>query len=158
VAAAIASVDAAVLARDLRTQGTARVVVDGDDVTLSAEEVLLTETPREGWVVASEHGETVALDLTLTPALRRAGTAREVVRLVQDARKTAALDISDRIELRWTATDPQVFQAVREHESAIAAEVLAVSMSEGEPDGAGTSRFEPAPGLVFWLRRADRRR
>ncbi len=158
VAAAIASVDAAVLARDLRTQGSARVVVDGDDVTLSTEEVLLTETPREGWVVASEHGETVALDLTLTPALRRAGTAREIVRLVQDARKTAALDISDRIELWWTATDPQVSQAVREHETAIAAEVLAVTMREGEPGGAGTSRLEPAPGLVFWLRRADRGR
>jgi hypothetical protein len=32
-----------------------------------------------------------------------------------------------------------------------------VSVNEGEPGGAGTARFEPAPGLVFWLRRADRR-
>jgi isoleucyl-tRNA synthetase len=154
VAAAIAAADAAVLARALRSAGTARVVVDGAEVALSTDEVLLTETPRQGWVVASEHGETVALDLTLTPELRRAGTAREVVRLVQDARKTAALEITDRIDLWWTATDVEVARAVREHQTGIAAEVLAVTVHEGEPDAAATSRFDPAMGLVFWLRPA----
>ena len=58
---------------------------------MSADEVLLTETPREGWAVATEGGETVALDLAITPELRRAGLAREVVRLVQEARKTSGL-------------------------------------------------------------------
>ena len=66
---------------------------------MSADEVLLTETPREGWAVATEAGETVALDLTVTPELRRAGLAREVVRLVQEARKTGGLEVTDRIDL-----------------------------------------------------------
>ena len=64
----------------------------------------LTETPREGWAVATDGGETVALDLELTPELRRAGLAREVVRLVQEARKTAGLDVTDRIELAGRPT------------------------------------------------------
>jgi isoleucyl-tRNA synthetase len=153
VAAAIATTDAAGLAHELRAAGTAQVSVDGDAVTLTAEDVVLTETPRAGWVVASEHGESIALDLALTPALRRAGTAREVVRLVQDARKGAGLEITDRIELWWTATNPETAAALREHGAGIAAEVLAVSVAEGTPDEDGVTRWETPVGLVFWLRR-----
>ena len=65
-------------------------------------DLVVTETPREGWTVASAAGLTVALDLTLTPELERAGLVREVVRLVQDARKSTGLAVSDRIELWWT--------------------------------------------------------
>ena len=54
-----------------------------------ADDVVVTETPREGWAVATDGGETVALDLTLTPELVAPGLAREVVRLVQEARKAA---------------------------------------------------------------------
>ena len=53
--------------------------------------MIVSERPREGWSVVNEQGETVALDLELTPELRRAGLAREVVRLVQEARKTQRL-------------------------------------------------------------------
>ena len=66
-------------------------------------DLVVTETPREGWTVASGGGLTVALDLTLTPELERAGLVREVVRLVQEARKNTGLEVSDRIELWWTA-------------------------------------------------------
>src|SRR5262249_842845 len=79
--------------------GSAVLDVAGEPVTLSADELVLTESPRTGWSVATEAGETVALDLTITPELRRAGLAREVVRLVQEARKASGLDISDRISL-----------------------------------------------------------
>ena len=53
--------------------------------------MIVTERPREGWSVVNEQGETVALDLELTPELVRAGLAREVVRLVQEARKSQRL-------------------------------------------------------------------
>ena len=66
-------------------------------------DLIVTETPREGWTVASGGGLTVALDLTLTPELERAGLVREVVRLIQEARKNSGLEVSDRIELWWTA-------------------------------------------------------
>ena len=87
VAAAIAAADASELAAAIRGSGRATLPVpDLGDVEVGADDVVLTETPREGWAVARE-GETVALDLTLTDALVRAGLAREVVRLVQEARK-----------------------------------------------------------------------
>jgi len=165
VAAAVAAADADALAASLRAEGRATVPVDGTDVELVAEDVLLTETPREGWAVASESGETVALDLEVTPELRRAGLAREVVRLVQDARKAAGLDVTDRIDLRWDATG-EVAEAVREHAAAIAGEVLAVTFEEtgtpaAEADTSGpageraTTRHEDAElGLRFSLTRS----
>ena len=95
--------------------------------------------------MASEAGETVALDLELTPELRRAGLAREVVRLVQDARKSAGLQVTDRIRLRWAA-EGELAEALREHAEQVAAEVLATAFEEGldGPDGrAGRRRLGP---------------
>ena len=60
-------------------------------VEVLADEVIVSERPREGWAVVTEQGETVALDLELTDELRRAGLAREVVRMVQEARKASRL-------------------------------------------------------------------
>jgi len=158
VASAIAAADPAELAAALRA-GTATVVVDGTPVGLAADEVIVTETPRTGWAVASGGGETVALDLELTPELRRAGLVREVVRLVQDARKSYHLDVSDRIEL-WWAAEGELAEAVQEGTARIAEEVLAVSVSLGAPPAEVapaevTHQEEPELGLRFWLRRAS---
>ncbi len=49
----------------------------GEPVEVTADEVIVTETPKEGWAVATAGGETVALDLTITPELRLAGVARD---------------------------------------------------------------------------------
>lgn len=67
VAQAIREADAKTLVERLRADNAATVDVDGEQVVLSADEVVVTEQPREGWTVASEAGETVALDLELTP-------------------------------------------------------------------------------------------
>jgi isoleucyl-tRNA synthetase len=95
------------------------------------DEVLVSERPREGWSVVNEQGETVALDLELTPELVRAGLAREVVRLVQEARKSSGFDVSDRIALVWHAAG-ETAEALRENGALVAEEVLAVEMHEGE--------------------------
>lgn len=94
--------------------------------------MIALERPREGWSVVNEQGETVALDLELTPELVRAGLAREAIRAIQEARKTSGLDITDRIELRWSANG-EVAEAVRAESDLVAREVLAVSMDEGDP-------------------------
>src|SRR3954449_5083477 len=105
VAKAVAAADAAELVAAYRA-GAASVEVDGAPVPLEEGDLVVTETPREGWTVASGGGLTVALDLTLTPELERAGRAREAIRLIQEARKAAGLEVSDRIELWWTADGP----------------------------------------------------
>jgi isoleucyl-tRNA synthetase len=151
VAAAIAAADASALASALRDQGRARVVVDGASVEVHPEEVVVSERPREGWSVVNEQGETVALDLELTPELVRAGLAREVVRLVQDARKGAGFDVSDRIALTWQATG-ETAAALRENGALVAAEVLAAEMAEAAPESSGTVVRDEGLGLAFSVR------
>jgi len=165
VAAAIEAADPAGLAAELRSAGTALVVIDGVPVRLDADDVIVTQSPRSGWAVAADGGETVALDVTITPELRREGMAREVVRLVQDARKSDGLNVSDRIWLRWSTEDAELAAALTEHGAMIAAEVLAVGYgrsetSEGQPaEGqAGTldvPHVDDGLGLTFWIRRED---
>jgi isoleucyl-tRNA synthetase len=151
VAAAVAAADPAELAAAIRAGGPASVTVDGAPVALEADDLIVTETPRTGWAVGADGSETVALDLTVTPELRRAGVAREVVRLVQDARKASGLEVTDRIALTWSATDPEVAAAVREHSASVAGEVLAVSFAEGAVTG---GRRDDELGLEFALSKA----
>ena len=156
VAAAVAAADAAQLSADLRERGAASVEVDGEPVFLSPDEVIVTETPREGWSVASDAGATVALDLEITPELRLAGLARDVIRLVQEARKNSGLDVADRIAVRYACTDTELTSALAAHASLIAEEVLAVDFSGAAPDASfGPAFTDPALGLTFHLRKAE---
>lgn len=154
VAKAVAGADAAALSLALRA-GTASVEVDGETITLAPDEVIITETPREGWSVASDSGATVALDLEITEELRQAGLARDAIRLIQEARKNSGLDVADRIALRWTATDPAVAAALTEHAALIADEVLATDFASGEADDTyGTPFTDEGLALAFRLRKA----
>jgi len=158
VAAAIRAADAAAVAAALRTAGEATVVVDGTAgtaTTLRPDELIVTETPKSGWAVVTDAGETVALDLEITPELRRLGLAREVIRLIQDARKNNGLDVTERIEPWWTAADPELAEALAENGDVIAREVLAVTVTTGQGDG-GPGLHEhrdPGLGFAFWFRR-----
>jgi isoleucyl-tRNA synthetase len=155
VAASVAGADAAALAAELREHSRATVSLDGNDVVLGRDDIVLTESPREGWAVITDSGETVALDLFVTPELRRAGLAREVVRLVQEARKAAGLEITDRITFRWQA-DGELADALREHADHVAGEVLATSYTETDlataaaprPGSPEPQKFEEL-GLTF---------
>ncbi|MFF8611324.1 isoleucine--tRNA ligase [Streptomyces sp. NPDC015350] len=155
VAKAVANADAAALSLALR-EGTASVEVDGETVTLSPDEVIITETPREGWSVASDSGATVALDLEITPELRRAGLARDAIRLIQEARKNSGLDVADRIAVRWTSSSPATVEALTEHATLIADEVLALDYAQGEADAAYGEPFtDEGLALTFRLRKTE---
>src|SRR5690606_33156827 len=119
------------------------------------DEVIITETPREGWSVASDSGATVALDLEITEELRRAGLARDAIRLIQEARKNSGLDVADRIALRWDASDEATVAALTEHAGLIAEEVLATDFARGEADDSyGRPFTDDALTLTFRLRKA----
>lgn len=150
VAQAIADADAAALAASLAATGEATVDWAGGTV-VTADEVIVSERPREGWSVVNEQGETVALDLELTPELVRAGLVREVVRMVQDARKRLGLEVSDRISLTWAAGG-ELGEALRGASALVADEVLATSIVEGEPTG--TVVTDEELGLSFSVAKA----
>ncbi|MEO6885976.1 MAG: isoleucine--tRNA ligase [Jatrophihabitantaceae bacterium] len=154
-AAATSNVEAFVAAY---RSGAASVEVDGEVLPLTGDMVVITETPRSGWAVASTGADTVALDLELTHELRLAGLVRDVVRVVQEARKNAGLQVTDRIELWWrVGGSPEPAEAIRTHAELLSAEVLASALHEGTPaDGVAEHCTEDEDlGLTIWLRRAS---
>jgi isoleucyl-tRNA synthetase len=159
VAAAITAAEPSALAAELRSAGKVSVEVDGSPVALGPDDVVVTQTPREGWTVASEGGETVGIEVSITPELRREGLAREVIRLIQDARKSDGLYVSDRITVHWEASDPDLGAALTEHGQLIASEVLAdqfgpATPADTDPAGGAHQHDEPDLGLIFWLAQA----
>jgi isoleucyl-tRNA synthetase len=151
VAAAIAAADATALADRLASTGTATVDFEGG-VEVTADDVIISERPREGWSVVNEHGETIALDLHLTPELIRAGLAREVIRLVQEARKGNGYDVSDRIVLTWSGEGDGA-AALTDHADLVAREVLAVQTVRADEPGADWQHDDDL-GLAFHLAKA----
>jgi isoleucyl-tRNA synthetase len=113
------------LASTLAGGGTVEVSPgDGPHVSIGPDDVLLARDTRSGWGVASDGGITVALDLDVTPELRSEGMARELVRLVQDARKDAGLAVTDRIVLGVEASGDAA-RALEAHRDYVAEETLA---------------------------------
>jgi isoleucyl-tRNA synthetase len=126
VAQAIANEDANSIVAAVRA-GETTIEADGQPYVITIDDVVITEVPREGWTVASADGESLALDLELTPALIAQGIARDVTRLIQDARKSSGFDISDRIEVVWHSGSDQTIAAISAHAEDISQEVLATS-------------------------------
>jgi isoleucyl-tRNA synthetase len=155
VAAAVREADPASLVAALRACGWVTVEVpELGKLDVGADSLIVTERPRSGWAVESADGETLALDLTVTPELRRAGAAREVIRLVQEARKASGLEVTDRIELWWQTADAEVGEALRGHGDEIAGEVLAVAVHDDRPGAELPEHHGDDLSLTFWLRKA----
>jgi isoleucyl-tRNA synthetase len=130
------------------------IVREGDaeeTIVIGADDFAVTERPLEGWAVATSGGETVALDLELTDALRAAGMVREFVRLVQESRKAHGLDVTDRIELWWEGQGA-VGDALAGATQLVADEVLAVSLRREAPAAPLTPNDAADLGIRFWLR------
>jgi isoleucyl-tRNA synthetase len=134
VAAILADDDGALASALARGEKVTISPDDGPTISLTPDDVDMVQEVTEGWGVASDGGLTVALDLEVTDDLRREGQARELVRAVQDARRAAGLDVSDRIALAVAATGDVAasIQAFREY---VAGETLAVSLDGGTLDG-----------------------
>ena len=129
LAAAIARLSSAEVAAAL---DTGSVSVAGE--TIAASDLMVSRAPLPGLVVAADDQVAVALDTVVTPELALEGTAREIVKLVQAARRDAGLDVSDRIRLLWSSPSAAIAAALERYGDWIAAEVLAVRI---EPGGTG---------------------
>jgi isoleucyl-tRNA synthetase len=132
IARALAAADAQALTESLERTGEAAVDLDGEQVSLSADELDVRIEGREGFSLAREGAYGVALDLDLDAELIAEGIARELVRAIQELRKSSGLAVSDRIEL-WLSSEADDFAgALRQHRDAIAAEVLATTVKVNE--------------------------
>jgi isoleucyl-tRNA synthetase len=135
VAAAVEALDPTVVAEVMARGDGVGININGDEHELTPDDVTLSLQPLDGYEVEAEAGHAVALQLELDDELRREGLAREIVHAVQNARKAAGLDISDRIELSLGG-DEELLTAAREHEPYVTGEVLATSVSYDEADSA----------------------
>ncbi|MGZ8607199.1 MAG: isoleucine--tRNA ligase [Actinomycetota bacterium] len=135
VAAALARDDGA-LASALARGEAVTVDTPSGGVALEPSDVDLAQETIEGWGVGGDGGLTVALELELTPELRMEGLARELVRVIQDARKAAGLDVSDRIVL-GVVSSGDVAEALDRHRAYVADETLATEIGDAEVGDAG---------------------
>jgi isoleucyl-tRNA synthetase len=123
IRAYLSAADGAALAAAAARGETQRVAIAGQDVELEPGMLLIETESARGFACAEEGGYLVGLDTTLDENLRREGLAREVVRAVQDARKQAGLEVSDRIVLDVDG-DTAVAAAVAAHRDYVMAETL----------------------------------
>ncbi|HEU5142274.1 MAG TPA: isoleucine--tRNA ligase [Solirubrobacterales bacterium] len=128
VAAAVEALDPQRVAAVMAGGDQVGINVEGEEHALTADEVTLALQPLEGYEVEAEAGHAVALQLELDDELRREGLAREIVHAVQNARKEAGLEITDRIEL-ILGGDDELLAAARDHQDYVAGEVLATSIA-----------------------------
>jgi isoleucyl-tRNA synthetase len=145
VAKLISAADAVWLVKTLRSQPSTKI----GDYEITLEDLVVTEVPKSGWMVASHDGESVALDLELTPELIASGNIREVIRAIQERRKSDGFDISDRITIKWNALDEHI-TTIDSGAARISDEVLALSMERD----ASLAVSDGELGLVFTLTKA----
>jgi isoleucyl-tRNA synthetase len=116
------------LAQELRSQKKLRFTVEGQEIELAeGTHVRVALAPCPGYVEGTEGDAKVLLDVRIDDALRQEGLAREFVRLVQECRKEAGFEVSDRIELLYEA-DPEVLAAIEKFAAYIQEETLAVTL------------------------------
>jgi isoleucyl-tRNA synthetase len=128
VAAAVAALDPGHVAGALRDGGRVGISIDGHDHELDTDDLMLAMKPLDGYQLEREGSHAVALELELDDSLKREGLAREIVHAIQNARKSAGLEVEDRISL-VLGGDASLLEAAREHEGYVARETLATSVS-----------------------------
>jgi isoleucyl-tRNA synthetase len=150
----LVGVDGSTVKRAFDEQGWFTLVVDGEEVKLEPGDVEIRAEQHEDLTLAQDGPHAVALDLTLDDDLRAEGLAREVIRAVNDRRKTNDFALADRITVDLRSSG-RIIDAARRHAEWIATEVLATRFDtheeslESSPDA--TIDSEP---LWLDLRRA----
>ncbi len=102
--------------------------IDGNDVTIAAEDAEVYSEDIPGWLVANSGKLTVALDITVTEELRREGVAREIVNRIQNLRKSKDFEITDRINVKISCSE-HVAEAIHDFNDYISKQVLATSIN-----------------------------
>jgi isoleucyl-tRNA synthetase len=107
----------------MEQNGHLEVAINGKNITLERTDVEISSQDIEGWLVANEGKLTVALDVTITEALRKEGIARELVNRIQNLRKDSGFEVTDRIDVKLQK-DENIVQAVHTNMLYIKAETL----------------------------------
>ncbi|RFC54217.1 isoleucine--tRNA ligase [Brumimicrobium aurantiacum] len=108
--------------------------VNGEAIVLDMNDFEIVTDDIPGWLVTSEGGITVAMDITISPELKQEGIARELVNRIQNFRKEAEFEVTDKIVVSIETTE-EISAAINENKAYIADEVLANEITIDEPKG-----------------------
>jgi len=127
----------------LEKEGSYALNIDGADLLISIEDVFISSQDIPGLLVANNKGMTVALDITMNEKLLEEGIARELVNRIQNMRKDAGLEVTDRIKLSIAQND-KIESAIVSNRSYICGETLAdeIFICEAEPKNAVAVEFD----------------
>jgi isoleucyl-tRNA synthetase len=107
----------------LDKEGNIDIVIAGNSIILSLEEVEISSQDIEGWLVANSNGITVALDITISEELKEEGIARELVNRIQNIRKDSGFEVTDKIKVHLQKNS-ELEKAVKANEAYIKSETL----------------------------------
>ena len=137
ISAAFASLDQAAISA-IQAAGEYELQLASGPVAIAPEDYEITSEDMPGWLVASDGPLTIALDIEVSDALRREGTARELINRIQNVRKDSGFDVTDRVDVQIIASGQaadEISAALEDHKDNIAAQTLALSLTlvpEGE--------------------------
>ena len=141
IAKLIGQSDPNLMVKEIRQSAKLKLAYSEGFAEIEESDLVITETPRSGWSVASHSGESVALDLALDQRLINKGIVREAIRAIQDERKAIGLDVSDRIKVLWNSS-ADAASAIAEARDHIMDEVLALEFDKDESLKLGDSELQ----------------
>ena len=136
--------------------GSLVLTVDDEEIELGPDDLEITSEGIEGWLVEQRAGVTVALDTQISETLLEEGLARESVKRIQNLRKDAGFEVTDRIEVAYHGSD-RIARAIGEWGHWIRNETLAVELQPSkQPEGEAVETFEIGDEqLTLAVRRVD---
>ena len=108
---------------ELDAKGTLSLVISGNSIILTSEDVEITSQDIPGWLVANANGITVALDITISPELKQEGIARELVNRIQNIRKDSGFEVTDKIKVQVQRSG-ELEEAIENNKDYIMSETL----------------------------------
>ena len=131
---ALSEIDGNAAMNELRANGSVKLALASEEVTLFEEDLLIDTAQVPGYVSQQDNEIVVVLDTNLTEELKEEGYVRELISKIQTMRKEAGFEVTDRITVIYEGSD--VLNTIFEKNGEkIAAEVLADSISQADPDG-----------------------
>ena len=131
---ALTDINGTAAMNELRTNGVLKLDINGNDVELTEEDLLIETAQTEGYVSESDGETSVVLDTNMTPELIEEGFVREIISKIQTMRKEAGFEVMDKIVVYAHGND-KIQDVMKTHEDEIKSEVLADEMVLGETDG-----------------------
>ena len=134
IKAVLSSLDGNAAMDELNATDALKLDVNGQEITLFREDLLVETAQMEGYVSENDNGITVVLDTNLTPELLEEGFVREIISKIQTMRKEADFEVMDKITVTYTGTE-KAEKVFADNADMIGTETLAVSVQKAEPAG-----------------------